>query len=247
MKPPFFIIGCVRSGTSLLRYLLGLHPNLGSPNETHFFSHGHPFGTLGNRHIAFESKNMIAHRELDGITREEFEDIYFQSNNRRELIDRYCKLYLEKIGKPKGRWFDKSPQHVYGMLLIGGLFPNSKFIHIARNPLNVVASLKIGKDIHVPELQGAINFWMESMFLIEQYSKGYPNRILEVRYEDLLRYPKKVLTLILEFVGEIESEIDFKEELLKKESNKYLEILSEEEITVIRKECKVFMEKYGFE
>lgn len=246
MKPPFFIVGCVRSGTSLLRYLLGLHPNLGSPNETHFFSHGHPFGTKESKSIAFTGSNMIMHRNKDKVTNEEFEVIYYNSQDRKDLIDGYCRNYLKKIGKPDGRWFDKSPQHVYGMLLIGRLFPYSKFIHIVRNPLNVIASLRIGKDIHVPEFLGALNYWMESMHIIDEYKKGFPERIIEVRYEDLVNYPDNILLSILEFLGEMETRIDFKKVKLRKESEKYLEVLETEEIEITKRVCKHYMDKYGF-
>lgn len=33
-KPPVFIVGCPRSGTSLLRDLLNSHPNIKIPGET---------------------------------------------------------------------------------------------------------------------------------------------------------------------------------------------------------------------
>ena len=48
---PFFLVGCVRSGTTLLRNLLRQHPNLESPEETHFFRWPHSFGTGDFNHI----------------------------------------------------------------------------------------------------------------------------------------------------------------------------------------------------
>jgi len=34
--PPFFIVGCPRSGTTLLRRMLDAHPEIGVAPETHF-------------------------------------------------------------------------------------------------------------------------------------------------------------------------------------------------------------------
>ena len=41
----FFIVGCVRSGTTLLRNILREHPKLACPEETHFFRWSWPFRT----------------------------------------------------------------------------------------------------------------------------------------------------------------------------------------------------------
>ncbi|HNE26739.1 MAG TPA: sulfotransferase, partial [Pseudomonadales bacterium] len=42
---PFFILGCVRSGTTLLRDILRIHPRLESPEETHFFRWADPYAS----------------------------------------------------------------------------------------------------------------------------------------------------------------------------------------------------------
>ena len=42
---PFFVLGCVRSGTTLLRDILRQHPRLESPEETHFFRWSDPYGS----------------------------------------------------------------------------------------------------------------------------------------------------------------------------------------------------------
>ena len=44
-QAPFFVLGCVRSGTTMLRDALRMHPHLACPEETHFFRWGEPFGS----------------------------------------------------------------------------------------------------------------------------------------------------------------------------------------------------------
>ena len=64
---PFFILGAPRSGTTLLRDFLRLHPRLACPEETHIFRWGDPFGThMYERHYK-GSQLFRKHREMDGV------------------------------------------------------------------------------------------------------------------------------------------------------------------------------------
>ncbi len=158
VKPPFFILGCVRSGTTLLRDVLRLHPGLICPEETHFFRWGDPFGTPRYDHPYIKNAPIRKQREMDGISDYEARICLKLSWDRKELANGYAHLYAQKIGRQGARWFDKTPQNVYGILLISSLFPDAKFIHIHRNPLNVVTSLLQGKVMPVHPLKGAINY-----------------------------------------------------------------------------------------
>ena len=57
----------------------------------------------------------------------------------------FAGLFLEAQGVSSGRWFDKTPQNIYGLTLLSAVYPEAKFVCIVRHPLNVVASLKRGK------------------------------------------------------------------------------------------------------
>src|SRR6185369_78712 len=71
---PFFILGCVRSGTTMLRDVLRGHPNLACPEETHFFRWASPFGTPEYMK-SLDAPVLRKHREMDGITEAEFKAI----------------------------------------------------------------------------------------------------------------------------------------------------------------------------
>lgn len=203
-KPPFFIIGCVRSGTTLLRNVLRSHPNLVSPEETHFFRWSEPFGTPQSNRILASTTNAVLkkHREMDGITEQEFADILKNSNSRADLQRRYMHRYIinnKFVGK---RWFDKTPQNVYGAALIAGEFPRSKFIHIVRNPVDVVSSLRIGKVVKIDDLMGACNYWNEAAAIIHVLKKAHGKRVYEVKYEDFTANFLPELEKLLTFIGE---------------------------------------------
>ena len=186
---PFFIVGCVRSGTTMLRDVLRNHPNLAAPEETHFFRWAEPFGGVPFRQVVSGNRVLKRHREMDGIEESEFQTILDQSVSRADLCRRYMRLYIEKNKPGAKRWFDKTPQNVYGAAMIAGEMPDAKFIHIVRDPMDVVSSLRIGKIVKVQNLVGACSYWNEAAEIISVIKRAYPERVIEVRYEDFTHEP----------------------------------------------------------
>ncbi len=245
---PFFVLGCVRSGTTLLRDILRVHPRLESPEETHFFRWSDPYASPRYEKNYVGAKLFKQHREIDGISDWHFHSSRAMARNRKELSDFYGQSYLEARNNIDGRWFDKTPQNIYGILLLGYMYPTAKFLHIYRNPLNVVSSLKEGRVMAKHETKGGINYWLESMIMINEYKKmpGGADRFLEVRYEDLVANPKVDVTRILEFVNEDPKLFDFNKVSTHKEKDKYRKILTESEISYVKQLCEPFYSQYGY-
>ncbi|HQQ63799.1 MAG TPA: sulfotransferase [Pseudomonadales bacterium] len=243
---PFFILGCVRSGTTLLRDLLREHPRLECPEETHFFHWGDPFGTP--RYASYyRSKAFQEHRALDWIDESEFETMLETCQSREHLAFVYGERFLQKINRNGARLFDKTPQNIYGIFLIHAVYPTARFIHIHRHPLNVVASLKTGKVMPAQTLRGAINYWMESMLLIDQFRRVHPQLLLEVPYESLVDDPDPVLARILAFVGEDADTLPTQAGKTRPEQHRYRDILSEQEIRIVMNKCEPFVSHYGYD
>lgn len=245
---PFFIIGCVRSGTTLLRDILKLHPRLESPEETHFFRWADPYASPRYERNYVGVKLFKNHQEIDGVGEENFNVARISARNRREVSDFYGKFFLQAKNNIDGRWFDKTPQNVYGLLLLGYMYPSAKFLHIYRNPLNVVSSLKEGKVMAKHEVKGGINYWLESMIMINEYKKmpGGKERFLEIKYENLVANPAPEVASILEFINEDSSRIDYGKVSTHKEKDKYKSILTEDEISYIKHLCEPFYSQYGY-
>jgi len=244
--PPFFIVGSVRSGTTLLRDLLRAHPNLECPEETHFFRHADPFGSPPFLK-AFSNRRIFRyHRELDGISEDEFSELLNQATSRKELALGYAALYLHKRGNPSARWFDKTPQHVYNLPLLAAEFPHAKFIHLYRNPLNVVASLHAGEVMAVHDTTGAINYWREAMKMIWSFKKAHGDRLLEIAYEDLVQDPAAILDRIMAFVDVDPAEMEARLDSVRPERNRYQELLDGPDIKRIKRECNPFFRRYGY-
>jgi len=243
---PFFIAGCVRSGTTMLREVLRRHPMLECPEETHFFRWSDPFASNRYDMVYTQNKLIAQQHEMDGISQEEFDSLYQESQNRKELTDRYMALYLEKLGNPNARWFDKTPQHIYGLFLIKKFYPEAKFLHIYRNPLNVAASLLKGQVMPKHSLIGAVNYWNESMILMEAFERAHPESVLNVCYEDFCNNPAQKIKGIAEFIGEDISGVDFQIGGIHPEKNKYKQMMDEEQVAYVRESCSEHMKKYGY-
>ncbi len=243
---PFFILGCVRSGTTLLRNLLRLHPNLACPEETHFFRWPDPFGSEAYARALKNNELLKQHRQMDGIAEEEFEKLLATCDSKKSFCDRYMRLYIARNKPSANRWFDKTPQNVYGAALIASSLPEAKFVHIVRNPIDVVASLRLGRILKMERLVGACNYWIESTEIINTIRNAAPKRVHELRYEDLIQNPENALEDLLQFLGEEFNPAHFTSIPLIDTKQSGREILNEEDTRRIKLRCSEGMRKYGY-
>ncbi len=244
---PFFLVGCVRSGTTLVRDLLREHPRLASPEETHYFRWPHPFGNVDFMGVQESNEVLRQHRHMDGVEDEAFAEILASATTRRDLQDRYAAAFLQARGGEGRRWFDKTPQNVYGMLLLSAVYPQARFVHIHRHPLNVVASLKAGKVMARHSLIGAINTWLEAVAIVQQFEQAWPDRVLNVGYERLTKDPEAEVNRILAFLGEEPLERIGAGIRVHPEQNKYLKELTASEADAVRHMLGDRMSHYGYE
>lgn len=243
---PFFILGCVRSGTTMLRDLLRLHPRLECPEETHFYRWADPYGSPRYDKNYITMRIFENHRKIDGISDNVFHTARHVAQDRKEMSEAYGRLYLSAVDNTSGRWFDKTPQNIYGIFLLANNFPESKFVHIYRHPLNVVASLVEGKVMARHSVKGAINYWLEAMILISEFKKLYPGRIYELSYEEITVKPLDELSRLCQFLNEDPEKIDLSKVDVHPEENKYLKVLSKDEIASVMARCKHFTSIYKY-
>ena len=243
---PFFLVGAPRSGTSLLRDSLAQHSRLFCPNETHFFRWGFPFASEEYSNIVMHDPTLKMHRDLDGVSNADFSRLIDASSHRRELQSNYNTKSMFLAGGGKRRWFDKTPQNVYGLLLLAGMYPRAKFIHIRRHPLNVVASLKAGVVMPPHSVLAGINTWLEAAIIIQEYEQAWPDRLLNVAYEQFTENPRAELERILEFVEEPWEEQLLDGPKIHVEQNKYMDELTEEEVELVKTMLGDKMAHYGY-
>lgn len=244
--PPFFIVGCVRSGTTMLRDALRMHPKLACPEETNFFRWGDPAGTDNFTRMLASNPVLRHHRELDGISEPEFRQMLGACTSRGDLYQRYMALYIARRKPEATRWFDKTPQNVYGALLAATTLQRSRFVHIVRNPLNVVASLRIGKVVKVGNLNGAISYWNEAVSIMRGLKRAFPGRVLEIRYEDFVVDPQQGLRDLLAWLEE-----PYEPDWFASLSTRLIDhadegVLDADDVQRVRERCGPGMRRHGY-
>jgi len=199
---PFFIVGCPRSGTTLLRSLLRSHPNLTIPWETHFIpSFYRAFGDPSSDQEAWQ----LACRILKfprvafwGITAKEqdFSGCRSFSGVTRRLFE----IWAKKEGKP--RWGDKTPHYVREIPLLVRLFPDAQVIHIVRDGRDVALSW-LRTRFEPLNLYTAARLWKE-MVTRGRFDGALlaADAYLELRYEALLADPEATMRRACEFLNE---------------------------------------------
>lgn len=237
----------MRSGTTLLRNVLRQHPNLCCPEETQVFRWGYPFGTKEFLRLYTTNHILKKHRQLDGIPESEYLRMLETSTSRGEFLRQYLAAFRRVHKMEHRRVFDKSPQNIYGIPLIKDAFPHAKFICIVRNPLNVVASLREGKVMHIADLVGACAYWNEAMSILHFCKRAIPDDFYVLRYEDFVQGAAVFLREMLAFVGEDDAGFSFFIDTIKPEKNLYLNALSAEEVTRVHEICNRWMAPFGYD
>jgi hypothetical protein len=235
---PLFIVGCVRSGTTLTRNLLRRVPNFICPEETHFYRWSEAFRTPLGWGPYRNNQVLKAHRELDGVSEETFDGIVESSRGRADLQRAYITAFATAKGITSPyRWFDKTPQNVYGAAIIAQDFPAARFLQLVRNPLNVVASLKLGRQVKSPDIHGACNYWGEAVRIMRTIEAACPDRVLNIRYEDLVADVPMVMTRILTHAGVDAPDGLFHKSDAHPEKNLWRDVLDPDEARIVVDRC----------
>jgi len=150
--PPFFIVGCARSGTTLLRLVLASHSEIAIPPESFFVG----------RNQEYLKKGALSHREARKLLQtiyatDSFKDFGLDTAIiEKQIFSKATVTYLDIIctifdtyarQHGKKRWGDKTTSYVFEVDFLVKLFPASKFIVLIRDGRDVAVSLsKIKPD-----------------------------------------------------------------------------------------------------
>lgn len=207
---PIMVIGCPRSGTTLLQLMLHAHPRIAIPPENRFvlpaYHQRHRFGDLrepANRRRLAEwlvhgPKTKFAHFGLDPDP--VVAEIVAGPPTLGSALAIVFRAYAARFGKP--RWGDKRPSYVSNLEIVRQLYPTAQFVHIVRDGRDCVASLK-GKWWHRGGSYEAVSRWAQAVDHAARATRRLgPDTFYELRYEDLVRDPERELTGLCGFLGE---------------------------------------------
>jgi len=199
-----FILGCPRSGTTMVQQALNRHSAIAIPPETKFF-----FSFLGHsrsdqrRHIERLNDDLNIHLELpqSGVRTDDTARAFYE-----EMANRY----VNRLKKKDVSWFgEKTPEHTGHMTRIRQLFPDSKFLIVYRDGRDVALSLS-----KTPWMRGGlyVSFlvWLYYQRLVIHARDAHMPNIHLACYEDIVANPEKEFTAILNFL-----ELPFEESVAK--------------------------------
>ena len=208
---PTFVVGCERSGTTLLRVLLDRHSMVAVTEETHFFPRiyerfraSHQYSGHNALFSLIQDDPRMAKQPIDRqliLNRfkgypPDFKHL-FQSVLE-EYADQHKTLHV----------VEKTPGHLAYVEQIFKWFPMARVVCIVRDGRDVARSLmKADWTRKNLRLQAMVWRWAAAEGM--RLANRYPRQFMQVKFEDLLCHPQRTLGSVDQFIG-----INFEEQQL---------------------------------
>jgi hypothetical protein len=176
LESPTFILCSVRSGSTLLRVLLGSHSKIHTPHELHL------------RHIDVAVRNGPALKALTeiGLDEDQLDSL---------LWDRLLRRELDASGKQL--LVNKTPNDVFIVDRILECWPDARFIFLLRHPGAIARSRAAARpQDSVEKNANMVARYCNAVEAARQAHDG-----LTVRYEELASDPAAVTRRVCEFLG----------------------------------------------
>jgi len=193
-KPtPIFIVGMFRSGTTLVEQILSSHSHVSAGGEIQYWLDVSA-ACFDHNKRSFDFPRAVAMR--------------------RPYQDR-----LQSLGSTSEFVTDKMPGNYRALGLLRILFPNAKFVHCVRNPIDTCLSIYMTAFNQPPNYASDPKKLVMTYRLYEQFMQHWKsnleaNSIHEVRYETLVQQPEETTRALLNFC-----ELDFETACLRPEEN----------------------------
>jgi thioesterase domain-containing protein len=212
--PALFVLSPPRSGSTLLRVMLGMHPRLFAPPELELLS----FRTLAERSAAFQGRDAFwreglvrAVMEARQVSAAEAEQILGDAERQGWTTRRFSRELQEWIGERM--LVDKTPSYALDPEVLRRAeagFAGARYLHLIRHPQ---ATLRSFQEARLDQIffrrphpfsrrQLAELVWTVSHRNILDFLADVPReRWMKVRFEELVREPQPVLRGICDFLG----------------------------------------------
>jgi tetratricopeptide (TPR) repeat protein len=177
---PTFIVGMIRSGTTLLDQIVSAHPDVTATGEGSFW------GAVGD---AVHARWM-----QEAPSREEVGDL--------------AARYLQSVGMadPSMPFTDKMPLNYRHLGLIHAVFPEARILHLRRDPFDTCLSIYTtffgGGPNFVYSRFHIAAFYRSYLEFMSHWRCVLPaDRLLELDYEDLVLDPEPEIRHVIAFLG----------------------------------------------
>lgn len=194
---PIFVGGMMRSGTTLLRAMLGQHSAIASGLETYWFD-----WDWANRATPAVAERIERLAAFFDMPLAELRALAAGSASAEAFLDGLMATVAAAAGKR--RWAEKTPGNVAVMPRILAFWPDARILHIRRDPKDVYASLRKSGKAGGPE--AFAERWCATVGVAERDKPTLGPRpdgcYMELLYEELVRAPEPVMRRVMAFLGE---------------------------------------------
>lgn len=206
---PVFILGSGRSGTTITAALLNQLPGIQIAKETGYISEALPqllqFDPLSDLSGLFTEINswIAAHHWTHRASLEDFQNFCSRHgvSGGSSLIHYVWQLDSETPWEQLSFIGDNTPLYVLAIPALLQLMPTARFIHLVRDPRDVICSIRKMKfganDTRVAAMEW--HTYLGSWLMAERFIPA--EQRIEIRYEDLCVQPLDTVTRLAEFLG----------------------------------------------
>jgi hypothetical protein len=220
---PIFVVGSPRSGTSILTWCLGHHPNLFPVPESNWMGDfavnvavAYQIGAARGDYSIFSAMDIrddelfaAFGRSLNDLILRHRKDLEIKRETRTielKIEPRWLEATSTAAG-PKTRWVDGTPEYSLHICGLRKLFPQARFVHLFRDVQAVVRSMvnfhrTTGIQL-VANKEEAYRYWLRTVRACLKAEEAYgPHVVYRLRYADLTNEPESAIRSVLDFVGE---------------------------------------------
>lgn len=214
-----------RSGSNLLRVLLGNHSNLASPVATQLmagFSQASryylPLNNKENAQALFNEILAAVNHDYQSWKLQPDFNAFYQPDRNYCFFDFFDYFYALKASEEKGKdriVFKENATFDFAFQLLH-YYKDVKFLYLYRDPRDYVTSwMNVPLGYETPEI--AVNTWVTEQMKCDTLVNVFGLPAHYVKYEDLIADPAGIMTGILHFIGEPVEEACFSTDAKKNE------------------------------
>ena len=217
-RSPVFVVGCPRSGTTLLYHMLLSAGNFAVyRTESQVLHLLEPrFGDLSQTRNKKRLMQAWLHSRLFAATGLEAEPLAARIMAECRNGGDFLRIVMEETARRQGvdRWADCTPEHLLYLERIKATIPNALIIHIIRDGRDVALSLEKQRWIkpfawhRAGSLQAAAIYWEWIVSRGREAGSQLGPDYVELHYEDLVTNPQEALNRVGSFIGQ---ELDYEQ------------------------------------